>query len=86
MGLGHAFLSFPWTVTSPVLVDKLMQNRSVPDKLQQNAFWEAVHHITEDVVAQIYGTRNSGDKRPPKRRTGTRRTLMGRRIAQTGTP
>jgi hypothetical protein len=34
MGLGPFFLNFPWTITSPALVDKLTQHRSIPEKLR----------------------------------------------------
>jgi hypothetical protein len=33
MGLGPFFVTFPWTITSSVLVDKLMQRCSIPNEL-----------------------------------------------------
>jgi hypothetical protein len=66
MGLGPFFLNFPWTITSPVLVVELTQHCLIPKELRQVVYWGAVHHITKEVVSQIYGSRNLGEERPPE--------------------
>jgi hypothetical protein len=86
MGFGPQFLSFPWTVTSSRPVDKLTQNRTIPVKLQGNAYQRAVHHITEDVVAPIYGTRNLGDKRPPENEKRHKKYFDGEKDSTDGYP
>jgi hypothetical protein len=86
MGFGPHFLSFPWTVTSLRLVDKLTQHRTIPVKLQGNAYRGAVHHINEDVIAQIYGTRNLGDERPPKNKKQHKAYFEGEKDSPDGYP
>jgi hypothetical protein len=66
MGLGPFFLNFPWTITSPALVDELTQHRTIPEELRHVVYRGPVHHITKEVVSQIYGSRNLLEERPPK--------------------
>jgi hypothetical protein len=86
MGFGPHFLSFPWTVTSSRLVDKLTRHRTIPVKLQGNAYRGEVHHINEDMIAQIYGTRNLGDERPPKNEKWHKAYFEGEKDSADGYP
>jgi hypothetical protein len=68
MGLGPRLTNFPWSITSATMVNELTQNRPVPEEVQHVVYRAAVYHITEQTVAQIYGTSSSGEERPPKAR------------------
>jgi hypothetical protein len=46
----------------------------------------AVHHITEEVVSQMYGSRNLGDKRPPKNKNKHRDYFTGEKDSADGYP
>jgi hypothetical protein len=84
MEFGPHFLNFPWTITSSRLVDKLTQHCTIPVKLQGNAYQGAVHHINENMIAQIYGTRNMGDERPPENKKQHKRYFEGEKDSTDG--
>jgi hypothetical protein len=86
MGLGPFFLNFPWTITSSVLVDKLTQHCSIPEELRQVVCRGAVHLITKEVVSQIYGSRNTGDKRPLENKNKQKDYFTGEENSADGYP
>jgi hypothetical protein len=68
MGLGPRLMNFPWSITSTTMVNELTQNQPVPEEVRHVLYQAAIHHITEQTIAQIYGTSSSGDERPAKAR------------------
>jgi hypothetical protein len=68
MGLGPRLMNFSWSITSTTTVNELTQNRPIPEEVQHVVYQAAVHHITEQTIAQIYNTSSSGDERPAEAR------------------
>jgi hypothetical protein len=58
----------------------------IPEKLQHVVYWRAVHHITKEVVSQIYGSRNLGDKWPPQNKNNHKNYFTGEKDSADGYP
>jgi hypothetical protein len=86
MGLGPFFINFPWMITSTVLVDELTQHQTISDELQHLVYWGAVHLITKEVISQVYGSRSTGDKRPPKNKNKHKDYFTGEKESAGGYP
>jgi hypothetical protein len=86
MRLGPFFLNFPWTISSSVLVDDLMQRQTIPDKLRHVVYRGAVHLITKEVISQVYGSRSTGDKRPHENKNKHKDYFTGEKDTADGYP
>jgi hypothetical protein len=64
MSLGSRILNFPWTLVNQVMVDKLTQARPIPAEVQHVLQRGALHYITEQMLANLYGTSSKGEERP----------------------
>jgi hypothetical protein len=85
MGLGNRILNFPWTIVNQAMVDELTQNCLIPDEVPHYVQRGALHHITKNTFADIYGTSTKGDNSLSKSVASTRTTLMGIRTVWMGT-
>jgi hypothetical protein len=86
MGLGPRLMNFPWSITSATMVNELTQNRPVPEEVRHVVYQAAVHHITEQPVAQIYDTNSSGEERPPEARNRHKEYFLVKKDIDDGYP
>jgi hypothetical protein len=86
MGLGLRLMNFPWSITSTTMVNELTQNRPIPKEVRHVVYRAAVHHITEQTIAQIYGTSSSGEERPAEARNQHKEYFLVEKDSTDGYP
>jgi hypothetical protein len=86
MGLEPRLMNFPWSITSTTMVNELTQNQPVPEEVQHVVYRAAIHHITEQTIAQIYDASSSGEERPAKVRNRHKEYFLVEKDSTDGYP